>query len=95
MGQVLEQDDATRVKYQTDRNIARMRNYSANFSIPYNPFKWWNMHNTFNWYYNEFQDGNISGIPFKNVKIAYNIYIVNSFMLKNNWSAEALSLIHI
>lgn len=89
MMQVLEQDDATRVTYQTDRNIASMKNYAANFSAPVSPAKWWNMHNTFSLYYNEFEDANVSGIPLRKGQLAYNIYIGNNFTMKKNWSAEA------
>lgn len=89
MGQVLEQDDETRVAYQTERNLSRMRNYSANFSVPVTVAKWWNMHNSFSLYYNKFEDGNVGGAAFNQGRVAYNIYTGNTFTLKNNWSAEA------
>ncbi len=87
--EVLEQNDATKETYQSNQNIARMQNYSANFSLPFTITKWWSMHNSVNLFYNRFKDGNLAGASLNDGRFAYNVYSGNTFTLPNSWSAEA------
>lgn len=86
--EVLEQDDATRSTFQTNKNLRGMRNYSVNLSVPFNPVKWWSMQNNFSVYYNHFKDSDISGAQLNAGRVAYNFYTGNTFTLKDNWSGE-------
>jgi outer membrane receptor protein involved in Fe transport len=89
MFDVIEQDDETRVTYQTNTNLEKVKNYSANLSFPISVAKWWNMHNNFNLYYTRYQDSNLSGGVLDVSQTAFNFYTGSTFTLKNDWSAEA------
>lgn len=89
MFDVIEQDDETRVTYQTNTNLEKVKNYSANLSFPISVAKWWNMHNNFNLYYTRYQDSNLSGGVLDVSQTAFNFYTGSTFSLKNDWSAEA------
>jgi outer membrane receptor protein involved in Fe transport len=87
--QVIEQDDETRVTYQTNKNLEKVENYSVNISVPVPVAKWWNMHNNFGFYYIHFKDSNVSGGVVDAGTLAYNFYTGHTFTLKNSWTAEA------
>ncbi len=89
MFQVIEQNDTTRVTYQTTRNLQKNETWSANFSFPIPVFKWWNMHNNLSVYYTHYYDPNVSGGVLDIGQAAYNFYTGNTFTLKKDWSAEA------
>jgi outer membrane receptor protein involved in Fe transport len=89
MFQVIEQDDITRVTYQTTVNLENLHNYSANLSFPIPVTKWWNMQNNVNVYYTKFQDNNISGGELNVGQTAFNFYTSSTITLKKGWSAEA------
>jgi outer membrane receptor protein involved in Fe transport len=82
MFQVIEQDDATRVTYQTTTNLEKVKNYSANLSFPVVIAKWWNMHTNINLYYTKYQDNDLSGGILDVGQTAFNFYTSSSFMLK-------------
>lgn len=86
--EVLQQDDATRSTFQTNKNLKGMNNYSMNLSVPFNPVKWWSMQNNFSVYYNHYKDDNVSGASLNAGRVAYNFYTGNTFTLKKNWSGE-------
>ncbi|MGR3809153.1 outer membrane beta-barrel protein [Jiulongibacter sp. NS-SX5] len=89
MFDVIEQDDATRITFQTETNLEKVENYSANLSFPIPVTKWWNMQNNFSFYYDRFRDSDLSGAPLDEGQAAYNFYTSSTFSLKNGWSAEA------
>lgn len=89
MFDVIEQDDESRVTFQTQKNIQKVENYSANLSFPIPVTKWWNMQNNFSFYYNRFRDDNLSGGVLDVGQVAYNFYTSSSFTLKKGWSAQA------
>ncbi len=89
MFDVIEQDDETRVTYQTSANLDKVENYSANVSFPITVTKWWNMHNNVNVYYARFRDANLSGGVLDIGQTAFNFYTGSTFSLKKGWSAEA------
>lgn len=89
MFDVLEQDDKSKVTYQTSTNLENVENYSANLSFPIPVTKWWNMQNNFNLYYARFRDSDVSGGKLDVGQLAYNFYTSSTFSLKKGWSAEA------
>lgn len=86
---VIEQDDETRVTYQTSKNLQKVENYSANLSFPVPVTKWWRMQNNFSLYYAHFQDPDVSGGRLDVGQLAYNFYTSSTFTMKKGWSAEA------
>ncbi|WP_304234254.1 outer membrane beta-barrel protein [Jiulongibacter sediminis] len=89
MFDIIEQDDETRITYQTEKNLEKVENYSANLSFPVPVTKWWNMHNNISVYYARFRDSNVSGGVLDVGQAAYNFYTGSTFSLKKGWSAEA------
>lgn len=87
--EVLEQDDAAKTTYQTNRNLAGMQNYSMNISAPVQITKWWNTQNNASLFYSHFKGDNVSGASLDAGKVAYNLYTSHTFMLKKNWTVEA------
>lgn len=89
MMDVIEQDDETRVTFQTTTNLEKAENYSANLSFPIPVTKWWNMHNNVNLYYVKYYDSDLSGGNLDIGQVAFNFYTGNNFSFKKGWSAEA------
>lgn len=89
MFDVIEQDDASRVTYQTSTNLEKVKNYSVNVSFPISVAKWWNVHNNVNLYYTRYQDSDLSGGVLDVGQTAFNFYTGSTFSLKKGWSAEA------
>lgn len=89
MFDIIEQNDETRITYQTETNLEKVENYSANLSFPIPVTKWWNMHNNISVYYARFRDSNVSGAVLDVGQAAYNFYTGSTFSLKKGWSAEA------
>ncbi|MFT7421715.1 MAG: hypothetical protein ACI9QN_002646 [Arcticibacterium sp.] len=89
MFQVIEQDDASRVTFQTQTNLEKVENYSANLSFPISVAKWWMMQNNVNVYYTRYQDSDLSGGLLDVGQTAFNFYTSSTFTMKKGWSAEA------
>ncbi len=89
MFDIIEQNDESRITFQTNTNLDKVENYSANLSFPVPVTKWWNMHNNFSLYYARFRDNNVSGGVLDVGQMAYNFYTGSTFTLKKGWSAEA------
>ncbi|SOE19833.1 Outer membrane receptor proteins, mostly Fe transport [Spirosomataceae bacterium TFI 002] len=89
MFDVIEQDDATRLTFQTQTNLEKVHNYSANLSFPVKVTKWWMMQNNLSAYYNKYMDSDVSGGVLNVGQFAYNFYTSSSITLKNDWSAQA------
>ena len=89
MFDIIEQDDASRVTFQTETNLEKTENLSANLSFPIPVTKWWLMQNNVSAYYNRFRDSDVSGGQLDVGQFAYNFYTSSVFTLKKGWSAQA------
>ena len=89
--ETIEQNDTTRVTYQTTINLQHTNNYFTNVSLPIPVTKWWNLQSNFSLYYINFKDDNISGGQLNAGQLAYNFNINNILTLKKGWAAEVSS----
>lgn len=87
--EVLEQNDAAKITYQTNRNLAGMQNYAMNLSAPVQVTKWWSTQNNASVFYSHFKGDDVSGARLDAGKVAYTFYTSHSFLLKKNWTLEA------
>lgn len=87
MSQVLKQDDSTLVTYQTEENLAKMKNVGLNVSLSVPVTSWWMSNNSVNVFYNVFQ-GEYLGAYLNFGKVAYTFNTTNSFTLGKGFSAE-------
>jgi outer membrane receptor protein involved in Fe transport len=69
------------------QNIASLKSYSANFSIPVKINKWWDTQNQFNANYNKFEDANLAGGLNRGKLVGY-LNTTHVFTLPKNWTAE-------
>ena len=82
------QNDSTRIVTVGQGNIGSGQYYSANLNMPLTINKWWSLQNSFNLFYNKFNDDNLEGAPFVLSKVAYNFNINSSMILADNWTIE-------
>jgi hypothetical protein len=69
------------------QNIASMKSYSTNFSIPVKINKWWDTQNQFNTFYNKYEDANLGG-GLNRGRLVGSINTTHIFTLPKNWTAE-------
>ncbi|MEO6668648.1 MAG: outer membrane beta-barrel family protein [Ferruginibacter sp.] len=78
---------AANVTVQVPINLASSDYFGISVSAPISIFKWWNMINNANIYYQKF-NGSFSGTKLNRGKPAADIRTNNSFSFKKGWSAE-------
>jgi hypothetical protein len=76
-----------RVTVQTDRNLAEAEYISLNVGAPWNPFKWWNTINNIGVYRGRYR-GEFANTNLRDGNWVFDFNTTNTFMLKNDWSAE-------
>lgn len=88
INEVIMQDAATGVNISQNQNIARLKSYSATFSVPVKITKWWSSQNNFNLFHNHYTDNNLSGNPLNNSGFMVGVNTTHTLTLPKNWSAE-------
>ncbi len=88
INEVIMQDAESGVNISQNQNIARLRSYSATFSVPVKINNWWSSQNNFNLFYNHYTDQNLSGNPLNNKGVMAGINTTHTFTLPKDWSAE-------
>lgn len=87
MTEVLEQDNASQVTFQTYRNLANFDNISLNVSAPFTLKDWWTLRLSLtgfqNSYRSPYMDGELDADQF-----SYNFYVANNFSLPGDFKAE-------
>lgn len=85
--QITEQDDVTKVTKMTTLNLQSLTNVNLTISAPVTLFKWWNMTNNLNAYYNEFS-GPYLGETISNAQFSMNLNVNNRLSLPAGFTAE-------
>jgi len=88
IGEVIMQNAETGVSISQNQNIARLKSYSAMFSVPLKITPWWSSQNNINMFYNHYTDDNLSGNPLNNSRLMAGINTTHTLTLPKNWSAE-------
>jgi hypothetical protein len=73
--------------FQTNRNLGTLTNWSLNISLPIPIAKWWNMQNNLSAYHKKYT-GTYLEQKLDVEQLSTNIFIMNSFKLPYNLSAE-------
>ncbi len=85
--EVLEQNDEQKVTFQTNRNLAKLRNYSITLSAPVTVAKWWNTRVNFSGFLNQIES------PFSNGDInkeqtSFYLNLTNNLSLPGDLKAQ-------
>jgi outer membrane receptor protein involved in Fe transport len=83
----IDQDDAKKQSFVTKRNLATLRNYGFNLSIPVPVQKWWNVNANVNFFVNHYEGMFLGGDLDLKIPVL-NLNIQNRFTLPKDWSAE-------
>lgn len=86
--QISQQDEATRIIKVIRKNLGRAQNYSANFYVPVQVAKFWNMQNNVSVYYNKFDDANLEGARYSASRLAFDFNTSQSILLPKNFTLE-------
>ncbi|WP_224996158.1 outer membrane beta-barrel family protein [Cesiribacter sp. SM1] len=73
--------------FQTNRNLGKLTNWSLNISLPVTITKWWNMQNNLSAYHKKYT-GTYLAQQLDVEQLSTNFFIMNSFRLPHNFSAE-------
>lgn len=77
----------TKVTISTNKNLGKQNSYSLNFTLPFDPVKWWNTSNNASVYYNEYQILDSLG-NFTTRQVAWNFNSTNTFTLPKDFKFE-------
>ncbi|MBX2953799.1 MAG: TonB-dependent receptor [Leadbetterella sp.] len=88
INEVIMQDAATGINISQNQNLARLKSYSATFSIPLKINSWWTSQNNLNAFYNHYIDNNLSGNALNNSGVMLGLNTTHTLILPKNWSAE-------
>lgn len=79
--QVLEQDEAEQITYQTTVNLNRIKNYSVNIATPLPVTKWWMLNMNLTGFYNDIQSPFSEGGAINKSRFSYTAQTQNTFSL--------------
>lgn len=88
INEVIMQEAATGVNISQNQNLARLRSFSATFSVPVKINKWWTTQNNFNIFHNRYTDNDVSGNALNNSGLMAGVNTTQTLTLPKNWSAE-------
>ncbi|WP_367915478.1 TonB-dependent receptor [Leadbetterella sp. DM7] len=88
INEVIIQDAKTGTNISQNQNIARLKSYSAVFSVPLKINNWWSSQNNFNVFHNRYTDNNLSGNPLNNSGFIFGLNTTHTLTLPDSWSAE-------
>lgn len=80
-------DPDTKVTIATNKNLGLQNSYSLNFTLPFDPVKWWNSSNNAAVYYNEYKILDSLG-NFNTSQVAWNFNSTNTFTLPKDFKLE-------
>jgi hypothetical protein len=86
--QVLEQDEANQITFQTTTNLNRMDNYSVNVAAPLPLTDWWTLNLNLTGYYNSIQSPFTEGEQIDKSRFSYNGRVQNTFTLPGDVKFE-------
>ena len=87
INEILRQDDAAKVTYQTKENIASSRNLGLSVSYNKQLLKWWTTSVFANGFYNKFE-GRVNNADLEADLFAYMVNVNNMFRFNKGWGAE-------
>lgn len=90
INEVIVVDNETGINVSQNQNIARLRSFTATFSLPVKLAKWWTTQNNLNLYHNRYTDGNLAGNALNNSGFNLGINTNHTLTLPKNWSAEVV-----
>ncbi|MDP4275465.1 MAG: outer membrane beta-barrel family protein [Bacteroidota bacterium] len=85
--EIVEQNDSTRVAYQTKQNLNSMDNLSLNVNFNFNPVKWYRTNNNVTTFYNQYKR-KVASQGQVNDQTSFRFNTVNTFTLPKNYSVE-------
>ncbi|MCX2573848.1 TonB-dependent receptor domain-containing protein [Pedobacter sandarakinus] len=86
--EVILPDEAQKALYQTNANIAKNDNYTANLNVPVQLTKWWQTNNNLTVFYLAFESPNLAGSALKTGKTSFQFKSQQSFTIANGFTAE-------
>jgi len=86
--QVLEQDAANQITYQTTLNLNRIENYSVNIAAPLPLAEWWMLNLNLTGYYNRVRSPFTEGGQINKSQLSFNGRVQNTFTLPGDVKFE-------
>ncbi|MGH2643931.1 MAG: outer membrane beta-barrel family protein, partial [Chitinophagaceae bacterium] len=87
MTQIIQQNNATHVDYQTMGNISTLDNLTLTLGIPISITHWWSTYNSLQGYYNLYK-GIYDGYALNKGFNSFMLYTQQNFILSNGWKGE-------
>lgn len=80
-------DEATNATISTSKNLGKQTTYSMNFTLPFDPVKWWNTSTNLSIYYNKYQIKDTVR-DFSTERLAWSFNSTNTFTLPRDYKLE-------
>lgn len=87
ISEIAQQDDLSKVIYQTQGNISQLDNVTLSLSIPVSITHWWQTYNSAQIYYNHYK-GLYDGFQLDKGYTSFMVNTYQSFILPKGWKAE-------
>ncbi|BDD04611.1 TonB-dependent receptor domain-containing protein [Aureibacter tunicatorum] len=87
LGQLMIQDDESRMMIQTNDNLDLKQNFSINLNVPVTVAKWWEMNNTVSMFGNRFKTDN-EYTSFDEMQVSVYVQNMNTFLISKTLKGE-------